>query len=240
MSQKRAPKDDPERHTEKAPKRIHQIESSWIQQAEDEHALLEELKKCLVLLGTTPERIVHIDLSGKILFINHTITQKIDEAIGSDLLSFFSAAERTKLRDCIDELIRSKERKKLVTTYTAPEKNKYYFENHFFPVKKDGRITSIIISAKDITERKKAEKASKKAYDELEKRVTERTLLILKLSQPIIVRLNYLILHIRITESDDLGGGDSDMFCGYDFAFFPCGGDESASGKVIGTAEQSS
>jgi hypothetical protein len=30
------------------------------------------------------------------------------------------------------------------------------------------------------------------------------------------------------------------MFCGYDFSFFPFGGDESASGQVIGSSEQSS
>ncbi|MBN1223334.1 MAG: PAS domain S-box protein [Candidatus Aminicenantes bacterium] len=166
--------------TKELRRRISRQKSASEKLKRDNTALRNELKKRQIFLKATPERVINVDLNGKILYINHTISEKIRDVIGASLYKFFPAGERKIFKDLLNAVTRSGKRKKYETTHNNKDGKTYIFENHFIPQKKNGKVKDIIVTARDVTERRKAELALQNAHDALEQKVAERTAALLE------------------------------------------------------------
>ena len=59
--------------------------------------------------------------------------------------------------------------------YTSPQGKKYYFNTQIVPEFVDGKVTSVLVISRDITNMKEVEAKLKKTLDSLEEKVKERT-----------------------------------------------------------------
>lgn len=140
-----------------------------------EQALRDSEETGRVILNATPDTLILFDLEGRILAANRITAQKLgmklDDLPGKTLFDLFPQ-EVAKIRTAYHE--------KVIQTGRP-----HHFEDHLvgrwldvfvYPVfDVDGQVTRVVISARDITERKQMEQSLQTAKNELELRVAERT-----------------------------------------------------------------
>ncbi|MDY9925730.1 MAG: PAS domain S-box protein [Methanosarcina sp.] len=130
------------------------------------------------LIETSPDPLVTIGQDGKITDVNNsteTVTgYSRDELIGTDFSDYFTEPEKAK------EGYRHVFQEGFVRDYPLEIQHK---DGHITPVLynasvykgESGEVIGVFAAARDITKLKRAEKALKKAHDNLEKLVEERT-----------------------------------------------------------------
>ncbi len=151
------------------------IVSDITEQRRAEEQLYHSERTLRALMDASPESIVLVDADKTILFANATVARRlgrtVDEIVGRTFYDLFLpelAAQRMKY---LQEVIRTGK-----AIRYEDERSGYFFENALHPiVDEQGKVTAVAILAIDRTERKRAEDALKKAHDELEQRVKERT-----------------------------------------------------------------
>ncbi|MCC4770856.1 PAS domain S-box protein [Methanosarcina sp. DH2] len=131
------------------------------------------------LIEASPDPLVTIGPDGKITDVNNsteTVTgYSRDELIGTDFSDYFTEPEKAK------EVYRHVFQEGLVRNYPLEIQHK---DGRITPVLynasvykgESGEVIGVFAAARDITELQKAEKALKKAHDNLEKLVEERTM----------------------------------------------------------------
>lgn len=134
-----------------------------LQKAHDKLKKSEE--KRLLFLKSSPERMVNIDLKGKILYVNQAATRKLEDLIGTDTFQYITPEERIKLKRIIKEMVRTGKKKKYEAQYISPDGRNFHFDCTANPIKEDGKVVEILIIAADITEQRKAEAALKESEE---------------------------------------------------------------------------
>ncbi len=140
---------------------------------------LDELRHSERMLRTltdaSPESILLMDSKGTILFANTTTARRLgktnDEIVGHtpyDVLPSEVAAVRMRH---FDEVVRTGEPVRF-----DDERSGRYIENAVHPVlDEQGKVAAVAVFGIDRIERKQAQESLKRAHDELERRVKERT-----------------------------------------------------------------
>ena len=128
------------------------------QQKLAEKALLESESKLRSIADNSPDMILLINLKWEILFINRTITLDPSQVRGKLVFDFIPQEFHDTAIKCFENVLKTGEVTIYGTEYHIPNGKTSYFESTVGPVFQNGTIGALVINARDITERKRAEK----------------------------------------------------------------------------------
>jgi PAS domain S-box-containing protein len=126
------------------------------------------------LVENTPALVLNINQQGVVQFINdpYAFTGMIS---GDSILDSLSPEPAKVLRELVAGVFSKGERTSFDVAWVTPEDKHLWLTVHIGPVRQDGFVTSIMLVAIDITERKLAEEEAQRLNTELEQRVHQRT-----------------------------------------------------------------
>ncbi len=146
---------------------------------EAEEALRESEERSRSLIETSPDVIVLIDFSGKIIVVNGVALttygyESRDELIGRSVLDFVIPEDRPRVLQEISKVLGVKTLRNLEYTSLKKDGSTFSIEVSASLIL-DGqqKPTSIVIMIRDITERKQAEEEREKLIKELQKALAE-------------------------------------------------------------------
>jgi PAS domain S-box-containing protein len=144
-----------------------------LREAEDQLLISQQNQRAL--LDATPETLLLVDRRGTILTINETGAERlggdVDEMIGKPLSDYLEPdLAEDRIRQ-FETVVKTFEPVRFEDTHRGMVQS-----NVLYPVMgRNGKVTRVAIFSRDITERKRNEEALRRAHDELEERVLERT-----------------------------------------------------------------
>jgi len=181
-----------------------------LQKTHDELKKSEE--KRLLFLKSAPERILNIDLNGKILYINQAKTRRTKDLIGTDAFQYAIPEERKKLKQIIKYLVQTGKKKKYEANYIGPDGKNYSFDCSATPIKRNGKVVEIIIIAADITEQRKAEAALKESEEKFRTLAEKSPNMIFIISKDRIIYINKKYEELMGFKRQDYYVPDFDLF----------------------------
>jgi PAS domain S-box-containing protein len=121
--------------------------------------LNEKEKMERAILDATADSLILQDLDGRILAINEVAARilggNVDELVGSDIAQFIPPVVFEEMKDIIEEMVGER-----VSVRSEEEHGGRWYETTYYPVlSKEGDVGMLAVYSRDITERKKAEKA---------------------------------------------------------------------------------
>jgi len=130
------------------------------------------------LLENVPNLITIVNEEGVIHYINRSLFGlKTADMVGMSIFDFVHPDYHILLKKKIKLVFKKEERGsyQAISADTERLNHNIWFENHFGPVKYDGKVVAMTLVTFDITERVEAEQALKKLHNDLEKEVSNRT-----------------------------------------------------------------
>jgi PAS domain S-box-containing protein len=169
-----------------------------------EERLQESERLLRTLIDASPESILLLDTDETVLLANETSAHRlgipIDKIVGTkprDILSPTATTERIRH---FEEVVRTGKAIRF-----EDQRSGRYYENAMHPILDEhGIVVAVAVLAIDRTERQQAEESLKKAHDELEQRVKERTAELTKANEE-------LAIFRRFAETAGEGFGMSDV-----------------------------
>lgn len=148
-----------------------------------EKALQESEAKARELLDTPLDAIALMDTKGIILDVNETTARRLgrstDELIGLCIWDLFPQNVAESRKALFDKVIETGKAIRF-----EDERQGMCLDNVVNPIlDEEGKVTKLALLSHDITDRHLAEKILKQAHDELEQRVEERTVELLKINK---------------------------------------------------------
>jgi PAS domain S-box-containing protein len=126
------------------------------------------------LVENTPALVMNIDQQGVVQFINDPYA--FSEVVSGDtILDVLSPGQAKDLRGLVDGVFTTGEKAHFDIAWFTPQNRHLWLAVYLGPVRQDGAVTSIMLVAIDITERKQAEEEAQHLASELEQRVQQRT-----------------------------------------------------------------
>ena len=146
---------------------------------EPKQRLIELEKRYRDLFNSISDLIMIHDLEGRLLDVNPAVCQlsgyKSEELIGRPISDFIIPKFRPLFQDEYLKEIEKQGYAEGVVIFQAKDEKEHYVEYRNALVKQEGREPYVSGLGRDITDRKQAEEALQKAYEELEQRILERT-----------------------------------------------------------------
>ena len=146
---------------------------------EPNQSLLELDQSYRDLFNNTSDLIMIHDMEGRLLNVNPAVSQlsgyTSEEMIGRCIDDFIIPKFRHLFRDEYLREIHQQGFSEGVVAFQAKDGSGHYVEYHNVLIKNEGREPYVSGLGRDVTERKRAEEALQKAYDEMEQRIRERT-----------------------------------------------------------------
>jgi PAS domain S-box-containing protein len=141
-----------------------------------EIALRESEQRWRSFTETSPDHIMLLDRDGRILFLNHKLPGiSREEAIGTLAYRYLPEDSQTMMRDCCDRVFRKKQPQKFQTQYPGEYGQMLYFDSLVSPVMTDDEVNAVVLSARNITDRKQIEAELQRHQEHLEELVKFRT-----------------------------------------------------------------
>jgi PAS domain S-box-containing protein len=151
-----------------------------------EMALRESESRWRSLTQTSPDHILMLDTDLTIKFANSASPGlTVDDLIGTPLYSLVDDARQAEIKAILENVLRTGASARYETVYHSPDGGDIYYESYVAPqtLPHTEQVVGLTLSARDITERKRAEADLRQARDELELRVKERTAELLELNR---------------------------------------------------------
>lgn len=122
-----------------------------------QNALKENEEKFRAIVENSTEYIFMTDLDGIIQFINRPIGISKDKAINTSIYNYVPDKFKRNIKDTLERVKTSKKPDVYYTDFIPKDGDTLCLESHVGPIIKSDNIIGFIISASDITERKKVE-----------------------------------------------------------------------------------
>ncbi|HEY9665196.1 MAG TPA: PAS domain S-box protein, partial [Coleofasciculaceae cyanobacterium] len=161
-----------------------------------ELALKESEARYRTLIETSPDAISVTDLEGKLLFCNRQVAvlhgyESEAELIGRSAYGLLAPEERRRAADNLQEFLTLGRIKDVEYTMIGKDRSRFPAEVSASLIRDArGNPRAIISLVRDITERKAAQEALKKAKEDLTKRVEERTAQLKQLNEHLLVEIH--------------------------------------------------
>lgn len=128
-----------------------------------------------VILNATTASLALLDSAGTVLAANNITGERLgrslDDILGKSIYQFFPDEVAKSRKNHLEKVFQTGE-----AVHFEDSRQGLWFENHIFPIlNPDGQVARVVVSARDITERKRMEQSLKDAKSRLEERVEERT-----------------------------------------------------------------
>ncbi|TFG90375.1 MAG: PAS domain S-box protein [Candidatus Atribacteria bacterium] len=141
------------------------------QRKQVEQTLLESEAKFHSIAENSPDMILMLNHNLDIVYINKTITLNSDRVFGKSIYDFVPKKFHPAATACFKQVLETGKPAVYNTEYYFENDKTLYFESTVGPVLKEGEISALVINARDITERKKAEKVLKESEERYRKLV---------------------------------------------------------------------
>jgi PAS domain S-box-containing protein len=130
-------------------------------------ALQASEEKWRGLVEHAPDFILVIDRSGAIRFLNRVGPQyEMKDVVGASVFDFTTNEEdRRRVRQTIDSVVQTGKPAQLESSLIAPDGNIAWYASRFGPIERDGKIDSLIVITRDISDRKRADAALLREQD---------------------------------------------------------------------------
>lgn len=159
--------------------RLAQLEQSEARHRQAAEALRVSGERYRVLLDESSDPIFTFYPDGRYLYVNRQFAagfgKKPEEFIGKTLWEVFPKEEADQRFAAIRWVYENRQSKLIEARVPLADKDLYFLTTIKPILAEDGEVQSVICISKDFTERKQAEEALRRARDELESRVIERT-----------------------------------------------------------------
>jgi len=133
----------------------------------DQQNLEKTVAKLNLFIENSPDLIIQIDSSGKILFLNYTTTGAPPESfIGKNIQDLMPPLEKKRLWKIINNVFQSGKNNSYEVSIPLEDGVNHIFFSRVEPVKtSDGLVDSVLIFSSDITEKKKNENSLKQSEE---------------------------------------------------------------------------
>jgi PAS domain S-box-containing protein len=140
-----------------------------------EQALRESEETGRVILNATTASLILLDSDATVLAANNItaerLGQRLEDILGKSIHQFFPEEVARSRKTQFEKVFQTG-----MAVHFEDSRQGFWFENHMFPIlNSDGQVARVVVSARNITERKRMEQALTEAKNELEGRVEERT-----------------------------------------------------------------
>jgi PAS domain S-box-containing protein len=136
-----------------------------------ERALLESEVKLRSITDNSPDMILLLNPKLEIVFINRPITLDPSKVRGKLVFDFIPQEFQDAAGACFEHVLKTGEVTIYGTEHHFANGKTLYFESTVGPVFQDGTVVALVINARDITERKQAEKVLQESEDRYRKLV---------------------------------------------------------------------
>ena len=118
-----------------------------------EHAALLD-----AMFVSAPDHVLHLDLDGTIRFANRWAgSRTVESMIGTNLLEFPSGDHQLALRAAFERLLATGEPQGFEAAAVASDGSTAWFSTRLGPVKADGRVSGVVVVARDVSDKKQTE-----------------------------------------------------------------------------------
>jgi PAS domain S-box-containing protein len=128
-----------------------------------EEALRDSESKLRSIADNSPDMILLLNPKWEILFINRAITLDPSKVLGKLVFDFIPQEFHDAAMTCFENVLKTGEVTIYGTEYHFPNGETSYFESTVGPIFQNGTVGALVINARDITERKRAEKELQKS-----------------------------------------------------------------------------
>ena len=133
-----------------------------------EQAFNDSEAKWQSVTENSPDHIMLLDPTGKIIFINHTVPDlSVDEVLGRYAFDFVNPEQVAILKENYDAVLKTGQPRQFDIDYDVGD-DKIYLENRVGPVLRDSNVVALIVSSRDATVQRKALKELKTSQQHLQ------------------------------------------------------------------------
>jgi PAS domain S-box-containing protein len=129
-----------------------------------ESALRESEARWRSVTENSPDHVILLDRDLNIQFVNYAspgLTE--EELIGTSLYSYVAEDRQLEIKTILEAVLETAEPARYETEYRSQDGDTIYYESRVVPRLLDGRVIGLAVNARDITELKRAERASSEA-----------------------------------------------------------------------------
>jgi PAS domain S-box-containing protein len=117
-----------------------------------------------------------VDRAGTIRFINRVERGfAMEQVVGSSLYEWLPERTRPEVAACLERVFGSGQAGRYQAPVDGPDDAQRWYECHVAPLSRAGHVVEAVVTAIDVTELKRAEDAVRRARQELQERVRQRT-----------------------------------------------------------------
>ena len=110
------------------------------------------------LIHSSPDFVMWVGLDGRIKLLNRFIAElSLDQIIGTHHLDLLTGDSRRVAEACFEQVLATKQAGFYQVEYPVGPGRSRHFDTRVGPVIRDGQVTSFVVTATDITERREAE-----------------------------------------------------------------------------------
>jgi len=131
------------------------------------HARRRSAEVLDAITRNSPDILMLLDTTGKIVYLSHTETgyHNPAEFLGQRMSGFAMPDDRDRLQTAIDRTAATAGKQRVEASYRDPSGQPHPYEIHLAPVMHAGQVTALNVIARNITERKQAAKSMTESED---------------------------------------------------------------------------